>query len=232
MTDLLIESTVLEDRLRAALPTDVDYASARLVDERTEHLSVRRNELEPVFNEFDTGVMISIWNGGGLGYAATTDLSEAGLAAAVDRARYWAGVTAGAMVTTAAPTSHAIGHLRVAGRGHLGHTAPERPARTPAPAIAVARHRRPHRQLGLVVGAPRRRPTPHHHLQQRRRRPHRAALPVRLPEPARHGERGHQHPDPHVRRPRVLRPGRRRSARPVRVRRRRVERSPNRRSSS
>ncbi|HYN32505.1 MAG TPA: DNA gyrase modulator, partial [Ilumatobacteraceae bacterium] len=109
MTDLLIESTVLEDRLRAALPTDVDYASARLVDERTEHLSVRRNELEPVFNEFDTGVMISIWNGGGLGYAATTDLSRAGLAAAVERARYWAGVTAGAMVTTAAPTSHATG---------------------------------------------------------------------------------------------------------------------------
>ncbi len=109
MTDLLIESTVLEDRLRAALPTDVDYASARLVDERTEHLSVRRNELEPVFNEFDTGVMISIWNGGGLGYAATTDLSPAGIAAAVDRARYWAGVTAGAMVTTAAPTSHATG---------------------------------------------------------------------------------------------------------------------------
>ena len=109
MTDLLIESTVLEDRLRAALPPDVDYASARLVDERTEHLTVRRNELEPVFNEFDTGVMISIWNAGGLGYAATTDLSEAGLAAAVDRARYWAGVTAGAMVTTEAPSSHATG---------------------------------------------------------------------------------------------------------------------------
>ena len=76
MTDLLIESTVLEDRLRSVLPDDVDHASARLVDERTEHLSVRRNELEPVFNEFDTGVMISIWNGGGLGYAATTDLSR------------------------------------------------------------------------------------------------------------------------------------------------------------
>ena len=109
MTDLLIESTVLEDRLRAALPNDVDYASARLVDERSEHLSVRRNQLEPMFTEFDTGVMITIWNAGGLGYAATTDLSEPGLTAAVDRARYWATVTAGAMVTTAAPTSHAVG---------------------------------------------------------------------------------------------------------------------------
>ena len=34
MTDLLIESSVLEDRLRGILPSDVDYASARLVDER------------------------------------------------------------------------------------------------------------------------------------------------------------------------------------------------------
>jgi predicted Zn-dependent protease len=77
MTDPLVESTVLEDRLRSVLPVDVDYASVRLVDERSEHLRVRRNELEPVFNEFDTGVMISIWAGGGLGYAATTDISEA-----------------------------------------------------------------------------------------------------------------------------------------------------------
>ncbi len=109
MTDLLIESTMLEARIRTALPTDVDYSSARLVDERAEHLSVRRNQLEPMFTEYDTGVMITIWNGGGLGYAATTDLGDAGLARAVDRARYWAGVTAGAMVTTAAPTSHAVG---------------------------------------------------------------------------------------------------------------------------
>ena len=35
--------------------------------------------------------MISIWDGGGLGYAATADLSDAGLAAAVERARHWAG---------------------------------------------------------------------------------------------------------------------------------------------
>jgi len=109
MTDLLIESQTFEDRLRTVLPTDVDYASARLVDERTEHLSVRRNQMEPVFSEFDTGVMITIWDGGGLGYSATTDLSEAGLTTAVERARYWAGITSGAMVTTAAPTNHPVG---------------------------------------------------------------------------------------------------------------------------
>ncbi len=112
MTDLLIESPALEDRLRRALPTDVDYASARLHDERSEHLRVRRNELEPIFTEYDTGVMISVWNAGGLGYAATADLGDAGLAAAVERARHWATITAGAMVTTTPPPDHAVGAYR------------------------------------------------------------------------------------------------------------------------
>ena len=109
ITEQLIESTALENRLRSALPDDVDYASARLVDERSERLNVRRNQLEPIFTQYDTGVMITIWNGGGLGYAATTDLSDGGLGAAAQRARYWASVTAGAMVSTAAPTGHSVG---------------------------------------------------------------------------------------------------------------------------
>jgi len=109
MTELLVESTATEALLRAALPADVDYASARLVDERTEQLAVRRNELEPIFNEYDSGVMITIWDQGGLGYGATSDLSEAGITRAVERARHWAAVTAGAMVTTAAPSDHPVG---------------------------------------------------------------------------------------------------------------------------
>jgi len=112
MTDLLIESQTLHDRLRRALPTDVDYASARLHDERSEHLRVRRNELEPIFNEFDTGLMISIWSKGGLGYAATADLSDAGIASAVERARHWAAITAGAMVAATPPADHAVGSYR------------------------------------------------------------------------------------------------------------------------
>jgi predicted Zn-dependent protease len=112
MTDLLIESSTTLDRLRRALPTDVDYASARLVDERSEYLRVRRNELEPIFNDFDTGVMISVWNDGGLGYAATADLSDTGLAAAVETARHWAGVTAGATVVSTPPPADPTGIYR------------------------------------------------------------------------------------------------------------------------
>ncbi len=112
MTELLIASATIADRLSAALPTDVEYASARLVDERTERLSVRQHQLEPIHLDVDSGVMISIWERGGLGYAATADLSDAGLAAAVERARYWADVTAGAMVAATAPPHHPTGTYR------------------------------------------------------------------------------------------------------------------------
>ncbi len=113
MSELLIESPAasveIEERLRAALPADVDHASARLVEERSEHLRVRRHQLDPIFNQFDAGVMIAIWHDGGLGYAATNDLSPAGLDDAVATARRWAAITAGSMVPVSAPTGHAVG---------------------------------------------------------------------------------------------------------------------------
>ncbi len=102
-------SPTLVDRLRRALPTDVEHASARLVDERAEYLRVRRDQLEPIHNELDTGVMIAVWDGGGLGYAATADLSDAGLAAAVERARHWAALTAGSSVAATPPTGTGTG---------------------------------------------------------------------------------------------------------------------------
>ena len=105
----LIESPTITDRLRAALPDDVDYATARLVDERSESLRVRRNTLEPLQTDIDTGVMITVWNRGGLGYAATSDLTDDGLAAAADTARRWADVTAGAMVGAIPPPERPVG---------------------------------------------------------------------------------------------------------------------------
>ncbi len=102
-------SRTLEDRLATALPRDVDYASIRLWDQRTESLSVRQNELEPLSTAADTGVMVSVWHRGGLGYAATSDLSDEGLAAAAGRARQWATVTAGLGVVGEVPLGHASG---------------------------------------------------------------------------------------------------------------------------
>lgn len=99
----------LEQRLLAVLPTDVDLATVRLVDERSESLTVRNDELEPVHTTLDTGVMVSVWDGGGLGYGATSDLSPAGLTRAVERARAWAAATAGIGLLTEVPLAHAEG---------------------------------------------------------------------------------------------------------------------------
>lgn len=100
---------VLEGRFRSVLPTDVSYAALRFSEERGEHLSVRRGVVDPVSNSLDAGVMITIWDGGGHGYAATSDLSEAGLTTAVARARHWAGITAGRSVLTDSPLDHPVG---------------------------------------------------------------------------------------------------------------------------
>lgn len=103
-------TVALENRLQAALPTDVDHATIRLWDEQGEYLSVRQNQLDPVSSSVDIGVMVTVWNGGGLGYAATSDLSESGLQSAVDRARYWASVTAGVAVVDTPTLGHPVGH--------------------------------------------------------------------------------------------------------------------------
>jgi predicted Zn-dependent protease len=99
----------IEDRLRSALPRHVAYASIRLWDEQSESLSVRQDKLQPLSTSFDTGIMVSIWHDGGLGYAATSDVTDQGIAAAVERARHWASVTAGLGVLNEPPLLHSIG---------------------------------------------------------------------------------------------------------------------------
>jgi predicted Zn-dependent protease len=100
---------VLEERFRRALPDDVEFASIRYVEERGEDLSVRQGVVQPVRTTFDAGAMVTVWHGGGAGYAATSDLTEAGLAAAVGEARRWARVTAGISVLAAPPLAHPVG---------------------------------------------------------------------------------------------------------------------------
>jgi predicted Zn-dependent protease len=80
-------------RFRAMAPP-VDDWSLRLVDDVAETLSVRRGVVEPVRLSRDTGLMITVVEGRGVGYGATTDLSAAGLQGATERARAWARRTA------------------------------------------------------------------------------------------------------------------------------------------
>jgi len=85
-------------RFREVLPDALDFVSLRLVEERTDLVSVRRGLLEPVQLNTDLGGMITVHHGGGVGYASTSDLSAAGLAAAIAAARGWAVRSAGRAV--------------------------------------------------------------------------------------------------------------------------------------
>ena len=74
----------------AQLRCDADFWSLRLVDERAECYAVRKNVAQPPTLLCDRGAMLTAYAGGGCGYAATSDLSAAGLQAALDRATAWA----------------------------------------------------------------------------------------------------------------------------------------------
>lgn len=53
-------------------------------------LSVRKNVVQPPALLADRGAMLTVYAGGGCGYAATSDLSLASLQSALDRAAGWA----------------------------------------------------------------------------------------------------------------------------------------------
>ncbi|HVW25709.1 MAG TPA: TldD/PmbA family protein [Polyangiaceae bacterium] len=87
----------LAARFRDLAPK-ADFASLRLVDEVSERVSVRQGVPEPPETMLDAGAMITVVDGDGTGYAATSDLSDEGLAAAVARAREWAALSRGRSV--------------------------------------------------------------------------------------------------------------------------------------
>ena len=98
----------LEAWFREAAP-EVRFCSLRYVGERSEQLCVRRGVVEPIASGDDAGVMITVIDGDGLGYAGTCDLSPEGLGRALSRARDWARRTAacGVMDFSAAPLQEA-----------------------------------------------------------------------------------------------------------------------------
>jgi len=68
------------------------------VDEGSEHLMVRQDVLQPLSTSVDRGAMVTIMHRGGYGYAATSDLTSAGLKDAMARAQSWAEASAGRSV--------------------------------------------------------------------------------------------------------------------------------------
>jgi predicted Zn-dependent protease len=72
----------------------VEYWSLRVVDERYRALRVRQDVFEPLVEHRSLGAMITVVDGGGHGYAATSELGREGLRRAAARAREWAHRTA------------------------------------------------------------------------------------------------------------------------------------------
>jgi predicted Zn-dependent protease len=87
----------LDSLTQRVAPTDARW-TLRAVDESSETLTVRQDVAEAPQRGRETGVMVSVSRAGGLGHAATADLSEAGLADAFDRAGRMARAVAGRMV--------------------------------------------------------------------------------------------------------------------------------------
>ncbi|NRA45009.1 MAG: hypothetical protein HRU09_08655 [Oligoflexales bacterium] len=61
------------------LPTSHDHCSLRFVRKCYQSMEVRRNILQPIGNESDSGYMLSVYKNGGYGYAATCDLRPSSL---------------------------------------------------------------------------------------------------------------------------------------------------------
>ncbi len=80
---------LIKRRFHKIMPL-LDFCSLRYLEERSEKLIVRQNIAEPPLSRHDVGVMLTVIDNGGLGYAATSDLSESGLREAIARAQQWA----------------------------------------------------------------------------------------------------------------------------------------------
>jgi predicted Zn-dependent protease len=102
-------------RFRRVVPP-VEQCTIRIVEESSTMTSVRRDVPEPLAHSMDRGAMVTVAEGDGVGYAATTDLSESGLKSAAERALRWARCSRGRSVfTDAAPRLAEAG-----GRFHSG----------------------------------------------------------------------------------------------------------------
>ena len=79
--------------LFSRLRSDAAFYAVRLVDEDTESVAIRKGAPQPFSRRVDRGAMVTVIDRGAYGYAATADLSLAGLQRALDRANAWADAT-------------------------------------------------------------------------------------------------------------------------------------------
>jgi predicted Zn-dependent protease len=96
------DTDTLGSRFRRLAPA-ADYCALRVVEESSEMTSVRQDVAEPLRASLDSGAMVTVIDGDGIGYAATSDLSDAGLKWALSRAHDWARLARGRSVFRGQP---------------------------------------------------------------------------------------------------------------------------------
>jgi len=97
------------------LNPQAQFCSLRYVETKSEALSVRKNVQQPLRRELDRGVMISVVKDGGFGYAATSDISIAGLKRALQQAERWAQASSTCSVLNYGQVSFPVSSGRYAG---------------------------------------------------------------------------------------------------------------------
>ncbi|MFB3892912.1 MAG: TldD/PmbA family protein [Phycisphaerae bacterium] len=97
MSDFDKDFEAVEKRFRKLVPA-VDFCSLRVAGEDDEVLTVRQDVPEPAYRATDVGAMATVIHKGALGYAATSDLSAAGLKRAIGQAVRWAKAAEGRCV--------------------------------------------------------------------------------------------------------------------------------------
>jgi predicted Zn-dependent protease len=88
-----LRKTAFPDLRFRSLRSLAPFWSLRYHEETHESHAMRQDTLEPPRLSTDRGAMLTAVTEGGYGYCATSDLSQAGLQKALDRATQWASVT-------------------------------------------------------------------------------------------------------------------------------------------
>src|SRR3954465_12573141 len=89
--------------LMGVVPTGVDYAEARHVDQLTEVVAVRNGAVDRVESDASAGIGVRVRAGGAWGFAATDDATPAGARRALGRAIAAAGAQPRTRPPAAAP---------------------------------------------------------------------------------------------------------------------------------
>ena len=92
-----MKSSELKELFSNHMP-EVDYCSFRYDQKISKTIGVRSDKPYPYSETASAGVMVSICNNGGFGYASTADMSAEGIRNAVQKAKHWADYTRGKMV--------------------------------------------------------------------------------------------------------------------------------------